>query len=593
MKNRMTLLAAALVCAINSGCSGSPTQDSVAVNSSATASVSASAVATATAKATASAPESTAPTASESTAATSVATAATPAALTVAATPAAVAVGGAAASASASVAGWPQWGRNGHKNLYSPAKGLPASFAPGDFKPNSEEIDMSTTKNVAQVLKLGSSAYGNVAVAGGKIFIGTNNETPRDSRHLGDRGNLYCFDEKTGDYLWQLACPKLGAGKVSDWEFLGICSSPAIEGNRIYVVGNRCEIICLDTEGMKDGNQGDQDEGKFMAGPGKPPMEVFEKDADIIWRYDMRGELGVFPHNVASSSIVIVGDALFCTTSNGQDWSHLNIPSPTAPCLIALDKKTGELIGEEAEGISKNIMHCNWSSPSFAEVNGKGMVFFAGGDGVLYAFDPKPKKDDEGYGILQKIWSYDCVPDKYKKDKGGKVIKYPDADGPSELIATPVFYKNRVYVAIGQDPEHGEGVGNLVCVDATNGKRVWNYDKINRTISTASIDPTTGLLFIADYSGFVYCIDADTGKENWIYDTKAHMWSSTLVGDGKLYIGDEDGDVTILPARADFDPKKDKPILDVNLQAPIYSSPIFANGRLYIASQSHLYVIGK
>lgn len=490
-------------------------------------------------------------------------------------------------------ADWSQWGRNSHKNLYSPAKGMPTSFKPGDFKKNSEEIDMSTTENVVHVLKLGSSAYGNVSVAGGKIFIGTNNETPRDSRHQGDRGNLYCFDEKTGEYLWQLACPKLGAGKVSDWEFLGICSSPAIEGNRIYLVGNRCEIICLDTEGMKDGNQGDQDEGKFMAGPGNPPMEVFEKDADIIWRYDMRGELGVFPHNVASSSIVIVGDALFCTTSNGQDWSHLNIPSPTAPCLIALNKKTGELIGEEAEGIGKNIMHCNWSSPSYAEVNGKGMVFFAGGDGVLYSFDPKPKKDEEGYGILQKNWSYDCVPDKYKKDKDGKVIKYPDADGPSELIATPVFHKNRVYVAIGQDPEHGEGVGNLVCVDAANGKLVWNYDKINRTISTVSIDPTTGLLFVADYSGFVYCLDADTGKENWIYDTKAHMWSSTLVGDGKLYIGDEDGDLTILPAKADFDPKKDKPILDVNLQAPIYSSPIFANGRLYIATQSHLYVIGK
>lgn len=488
---------------------------------------------------------------------------------------------------------WSQWGRNSHKNLYSPAKGMPSSFKPGDFKPNSEEIDMSTTENVAHVLKLGSSAYGNVTVAGGKIFIGTNNETPRDSRHQGDRGNIYCFDEKTGDYLWQLACPKLGAGKVSDWEFLGICSSPTVEGNRVYVVGNRCEIICLDTEGMKDGNQGVQNEGAFMAGPGNPPMEVFEKDADIIWTYNMRDELGVFPHNVASSSVVIVGDTLFCTTSNGQDWSHLNIPSPMAPCLIVLDKKTGKLLGEEAEGISKNIMHCNWSSPAYAEVNGRGMVFFAGGDGVLYAFDPKPKKDEEGYGILQRIWSFDCVPDKYKKDKDGKVIKYPDADGPSELIATPVFHKNRVYVAIGQDPEHGEGVGNLVCVDATNGKQVWNYDKINRTISTASIDPTTGLLFVADYSGFIYCLDADTGKENWIYDTKAHMWSSTLVGDGKLYIGDEDGDVTILPARADFDPKKDKPILDVNLQAPIYSSPIFANGRLYIATQSHLYAIGK
>ena len=29
---------------------------------------------------------------------------------------------------------WPQWGRNGSKNLYTPAKGLPSKFNPGEFK---------------------------------------------------------------------------------------------------------------------------------------------------------------------------------------------------------------------------------------------------------------------------------------------------------------------------------------------------------------------------------------------------------------------------------------------------------------------------
>ena len=81
--------------------------------------------------------------------------------------------------------------------------------------------------------------------------------------------------------------------------------------------------------------------------------------------------------------------------------------------------------------------------------------------------------------------------------KDGKPIKYPAAEGPSEINATPVFWKNRVYVAIGQDPEHGEGVGILTCIDATKtgditqtGK-IWSYDKIHRSISTVSIDPET------------------------------------------------------------------------------------------------------
>ncbi|MBI98510.1 MAG: pyrrolo-quinoline quinone [Verrucomicrobiales bacterium] len=486
---------------------------------------------------------------------------------------------------------WPVWSGNGSGNLYSPEKNIPASFDPGKFKKGTEDIDLSTTKNVRWAAKLGSQSYGNTTVSNGKVYVGTNNETPRDKRHVGDRGIVYCLDEKTGELEWQLVVPKLGAGKVSDWEYLGICSSPAVEGNRVYVVANRCEILCLDTEGMKNGNQGFQGEAKYMVDKGKAPLEPTNKDADIIWRFDMREELGVFPHNIASSSVLIVGDLLFCTTSNGQDWSHLNIPAPQSPCIVALNKKDGTLAGEEAEGIGKSILHCNWSSPSKGKIKGKDAVFFAGGDGVLYAFDTKFKKDEEGYEIFNTLWKYDCVPADYKKDKDGNEIKYPAAEGPSELIATPTYYKGNVYVAIGQDPEHGEGLGCLSCVDADTGKKIWEYKKIQRTISTCAIDPESGLLIASDYTGYVYCLDAKTGKEHWIYDTKAHMWSSPLIADGKVYIGDEDGDLTVLPLKANFNPKEDEPIFETNMLVPIYSTPVVANGTLYIGTQTHLYAI--
>ena len=488
---------------------------------------------------------------------------------------------------------WPVWSGNGDGNLYSPEKGIAESFEPGKFKKGTEEIDMGTTTNVKWVAKLGSQAYGNTTVSNGKVFVGTNNESPRDERHIGDRGIVYCLDEETGELIWQLTVPKLGAGKVSDWEYLGICSSPAVEGDRVYVVANRSEILCLDTEGLKNGNQGFQGEGKFMVDKGKEPLELKDTDADVIWRFDLREELGVFPHNIASSSVLILGDLVFCTTSNGQDWSHLNIPAPQAPCVIALNKKDGTLAGEEAEGIGERIMHCNWSSPSKGKVNGKDAVFFAGGDGVLYAFDTKFEKDEDGYDLFKAFWKYDCNPEEYKKDKEGNEIKYPAAEGPSELIATPTYYKGHVYVAIGQDPEHGEGVGNLVCLDANTGKKVWDYRKIQRTISTCAIDPDSGLLIASDYTGYVYCLDAKTGKEHWIYDTKAHMWSSPFIADGKVYIGDEDGDLTVLPLKADFKPKEDKPLFETNMLVPIYSTPVVANGTLYVGTQTHLYAIKK
>lgn len=481
---------------------------------------------------------------------------------------------------------WPMWGGDPHRNMYSPEKNIPSEFDAGEMD-NNEVVDLSTTKNVKWVAKLGSQAYGNPTIADGRVYVGTNNESPRDPRHIGDRGILMCLDEETGELIWQLVVPKLGAGKVSDWEYLGICSSPAIDGDRVYLVTNRCEVICLDVNGMKNGNDGPfKDEGQYMAGEDNPPMEVGETDADILWRYDMRAELGVFPHNITSSSVLIVGDKLYTATSNGQDWSHLNIPSPFAPAMICLDKNTGELIAEEGSGISQRLMHSNWSSPTYGEVDGKEMIIFGAGDGYCYGFEMEPIEGEDGYPIFDEIWRFDCVPEKYKKHK------YPAAEGPSEIIGTPIFYKNKVYVGIGQDPEHGDGVGNFACIDPSKKGdisetgAVWQYDGIARTISSASI--VDDLVFIADYEGKIHCLDANTGKSYWMHDTLSHIWSSSFAVDGKVFLGNEDGYITILKAD-----KEKELIAEIDMGAPVYSTPVVANGVLYIGTQTHLYAIAK
>jgi len=513
---------------------------------------------------------------------------------------------------------WPQWGGNDPgRNFYSPAKGLPDRFEPGKLKTGTEEIDLATTKGVKWAVKLGSQSYGNPVVAGGKVYVGTNNESPRDKKQVGDRSILYCFDEKTGAFLWQLVVPKLKSGKVNDWESLGLLASPLVVGNRLWIVTSRCEVLCLDTEGMANGNEGPYtDEAKYMAKDTpkeSAPVDPSKQDADLIWRYDMMDELGVFPHNASNSSVLMVDGILYVCTSNGQDWTHVNIPSPTSPSFIALDAKTGKLVGEDNVGVGPRIFHGQWTSPSTGKVGGQNLVFFGGGDGVVYALDAKPQKgsgskivpilpgaaldrdEDKDTDYIKKVFWADLNPPEYKADKSGKAYKYPAAEGPSEINSTPVFYKNRVYVATGQDPEHGEGVGRLVCLDATKKGDltqtgiVWDYKGIKRSISSVSIDPATGLLFIGDFSGFVHCLDAETGKLHWVYDMKAHMWGSTLVADGKVYVGDEDGDFVVLAAKGG---PKAQVLSETNLGAPVYSTPIVANGTMYVASQTHLFAIG-
>jgi outer membrane protein assembly factor BamB len=511
----------------------------------------------------------------------------------------------------APAADWPQWGGRQSRNMYSPEKGLPDNFGKIDFKPGTEEIDSKSIKNLKWAAKIGSQSYGNVTVAAGKVFIGTNNENPRDPKHQGDRSILMVFDEKTGDFLWQLVVPKLASGKVNDWENLGLLSSPTVEGNRVYLVTSRCEVLCLDIDGMANGNDGPfKDEAKYVVKDvlldrGKPtehpapPIEPGPKDADIIWRYDMMDELGVFPHNASNCSVLIVDGVVYVCTSNGQDWTHSNIPSPNSPSFIAINAKTGEFIAEDDAHIGPRIFHGQWSSPSLAEVNGRKLILFGGGDGFCYAFDPKPVKEGDST-FLKTAWKFDCNPPDRKK------FKYPAAEGPSEINATPVVYKNRVYIAVGQDPEHGEGVGVLTCIDATKtgditqtGK-IWSYDKLHRSISTVSIDPDTGLLFVGDFSGFLHCFDAETGKLYWIHDMKAHMWGSSIVADGKVYAGDEDGDLTVIKATKGkkLPADKVKPggpenepdvISETNLGSPVYGTPVVANGVVYVQSNTHLF----
>jgi len=499
------------------------------------------------------------------------------------------------AATSLNAADWGQWGGRETRNMVSDEKGLPSTFVPGKKKAGSEDIDMTTTKNCLWVAKLGSQSYGTPSIAGGNVYVGTNNEAPRNPKIIGDRGVIMVFDETTGKFKWQFISPKLGAGKVSDWEFLGMCSSPTIVGKRAYLVTNRCEIVCFSTEGFAAGNTGFQDEAKYLTAPdkdGKPVAgEPGPLDADIIWVYDMRKELGVFPHNIASNYPLVVDGKVYVATSNGVDWSHSNIPAPTAPSFVCVDAETGKYVAEmpASAKVSENVMHCNWSSPSSAAVNGKPMVFFAAGDGWVYGLGSGAERTEVDKDIFELPikFKYDAVPPEYRKKEDGSPRKYSDFDGPSELIATPVYADGKLYVSIGQDPEHGEGVGMMSCIDVTqtgdlSGKAAWTFKTQERTISTPAVKD--GIVYTADYTGRLFALDAKTGQQYWKFDTKGHIWASPYVADGKVYIGNEEGELFILA-----EGKEMKELGHVEFSAPLKSTAVAANGILYITTETHLY----
>jgi outer membrane protein assembly factor BamB len=496
---------------------------------------------------------------------------------------------------------WPQWGGSPARNNTPEGKNIPT------------EWDVESGKNILWSMSLGSETYGNPVVANGKVYIGTNNGSGYIERYPSevDLGCLICFDEESGKFLWQHSNEKLPTGRVHDWPHQGICCSPFVDGERAWYVSSRGQVVCLDTEGFRDGQNDSPYVDEEFTG---------ETEADIIWVMDMMKDLKVSQHNMCSCSVTSVGNLLFVITGNGVDESHITIPAERAPSFICMDRDSGEVLWTDGTpGI--NVLHGQWSSPAYGVFDGVAQVIMGGGDGYLYGFAAEGKD-----GKADLLWKFDCNPKDSIYLLGGRATR-------NHLIATPVVHDGLVYIGVGEDPEHGEGQGHLWCIDPTrrgdvsptlvynskqpdkpiahkrlqalvekdgdferenlNSAAVWHYmgedveefeTTMHRTCGTVAIK--NGLLFVADFSGLVHCLDVKTGKPHWTYDMFAASWASPLIVEDKVYIGDEDGDISIFELSAEYEM-----IAEINMGSSVYTTPVIANDTMFIANRNRVFAI--
>ena len=492
-------------------------------------------------------------------------------------------------SLNAWAADWPQWGGTSNRNMAADEKGLPDSFVPGEKNSATGTIRLETTRNVRWARKVCATTFSTPVVAAGKVFLcggGDNKE-----------GVVACLDEKTGELLWRWQ----GGNSTHDF---GICSTPVVDGDRLYVVDPNCVAMCLDVNGQTDGSR--------------------RRKPRAVWSFDMQKQLKTFPADAYCGSCLIDGEMLYVPTSNGidpfgpgakqrmfeldkqfkggrkirADESAYRVPSPDAPNLAVFEKRTGRLVATDDTPIARHLLKGQWSSCALGRIGGRKLVFYGGGDGVCYAFDAlsvmpsRPVK-------LKTVWSYDCNPTEYQEFGGmPRIVHYYLGDsrwggtlnkndgtyaGLAEIIGTPVVYRDRIYVAIGRDAAMGRGRGALQCIDATKtgdisrSGKVWTYQGLDWTPATVSI--ADGLVYIADTAGCLHCVDAETGRRYWMYAAHCGMLlGSTLVADGKVYMPGSKG-LFIFAAG-----KEAKLLNKVTVGSPIYSSPVAANGRLYLAS---------
>lgn len=473
-----------------------------------------------------------------------------------------------------------QWGQRFTRNMVSDETGLVAAFDP------------ETGRNVKWVADLGSETWATPVIAKGRVFIGTNNHRGPDPRHKGDRALLLCLDEQDGSVLWQLTVPKLGPDPYLDWPRSGVVSPVTVEGDRVYVVTNRGEAVCLDIEGQANGNDGPyRDEGRHMVPEGDEPMEVKATDADILWLYDIPNQAGTYPHDAAHASILLDGDLLYINTSNGVDNTHKRIRCPDGPSLIVLDKRTGRLLARDREGIGPRIFHSTWSSPALGIVDGRRLIFFAGGDGIVYAFKALQETPPVGtVETLECIWRFDGDPNA-PKENVSEYLRNREVS-PSNVKSMPVFVDGRLYITLGGDIWWGKRQAWLQCVDVTGRdasgallpRLLWSHDLSRHCCATPAV--YDGLVFVVDSGRLIHCVDARTGEAFWTHETDGDMWASPLVADGKLYVGTRRRDFWVLAAA-----REKKVLHEIKLDSGIASTAAAANGVLYVTTMEKLYAL--
>ena len=424
--------------------------------------------------------------------------------------------------------------------------------------------DISTGRNIVWSVELGHPTYGRPVVAGDAVYVGTDNARHMNPDFQEESGVLMAFRATDGAFLWQDVAPRVDRG-LREFVLPSTTSAAYVEGNRLFYVTAECQLRSLDTQGFRDGEN---------TGPYRE--EVFQDSAaaDIAWELDMCSRLGVFLHEASNSEVLAVGDLLMVSTSNGQNEGHLRVPSPRAPSLIAVDKHSGEVIWR-AIGAGAQVLHGQWSSPVAANVSGRMLVLFGGGDGWLRAYDAASGHE---------VWRFDGNP------KDARWLPRPGVLSRSSIIASPVFADGRVFIAMGQSPGHGNGPSLIHAIspngqgDVTRSRLLWTSREVGRVVGTPIVKD--GLLYVADLGGTIHCLDAATGAHVWKHETDEEIWGCLLLAGDRLYVGSVEGNMTVLRAG-----RRKELLAQIEMDAALYSRPALVGDALYLATARRLYLI--
>jgi outer membrane protein assembly factor BamB len=322
------------------------------------------------------------------------------------------------------------------------------------------------------------------SVADGRVYFGSQDK------------NIYALDARTGDFIWKFAT----SGRLK--------SSPAVVDGRVYLGPDDGTIYCLDAYTgslLWSKGAGGFIQTNFAAAAvlqssptvvgskvyvGSLDTNVYCLEADdgnVNWTYKTKGYI--------TSSPAVVDGAVYIISQE-----------PDSGVLYKLDAVNGDLIWKRE--IPYQQISMGGTDIHMSPTVGDGMVFAA-------------SSTKEYYGINAATGNIEWT---YRNDAAGELI-----------VCSPAYKDGKLFIV-----DHF----SIVCLDAKNGKTVWNnYLGEELYVSPSYAD---GKLYVVTDQRSVYILNATSGEKLANFGTSSNSYSSPTIYEGRVYVGDNDWNVYCL-----------------------------------------------
>jgi outer membrane protein assembly factor BamB len=359
-----------------------------------------------------------------------------------------------------------------------------------------------------------------------------------------EQERVMCFDADTGKLLWEhrfnVYLSDVPAHRVG-W------ASPTVDPATFFVFGVGGSLISLN------------------------------KDGKVLWERSLGEDFGILTTHggrtvspIIDGDLVIVSGAMFVWGEHGRGGHR----------IVAFDKRTGETVWVTAPGARP--YDTTYAPMIISNVNGTRLLIQGGADGMVYALKPQTGEP---------VWRYEI-------SKRG-------------INTGVVVYGTTAILTHSEENLDTSEMGMIVAVDAAAAKGDVKPEQIRWKnvgwqggFSSPVIDGDR--MYQIDNGANIAAFDLkNNGKQLWLQNLGTIQKASPVFADGKLYVGTENGKFFILKPTAtgceilDQDeltntvPVEGEPGKTQQVPAPVIGSAAVSNGRVYFATDTTLYAVGK